>query len=572
MVAWFIIAIGTIALFAVIAFSGVEVTTNVQDLSARTESVNRVQAVADALEERVTAPFNDGVLYAPAGAVKNGRYSLPNDLASMGTTPYGAPMAYCPMSYGSGATNVTVLTPGGNYAVRTQEAPNGKSYVVNGRPSGAAGSDPNVIAHVIAPINRGGTPAGCSAITFDGANFQAPNSIVRTIRRSKAGNSDKVRISGGSVWYVSPQGEGDGRSPGSPTNISTAVNAFKSSLGDSFTIRFAAGSYSLERNSLDKDSAGILPKKANSTLSLIGPTDGMANLSMSGFIYVPANLHIERISMPNVPVIASDQRTVDLKTASIGNLTVYDQSSVQMSGGVTVTAADNLDAINLVNGSNLTAVGPVSLRYASNNGAMIIHSGSEASFTSSDLTIEPKNQGAASTTPFYFLYMLAGGEFSMRGSNINFNGKGTYPNLVAGRLTALNSNMNFNADAFVGVQMYYPGRPSITWWNGTIGGSVAPQYGFATQKTGSIIGAMDIYSRIRCWYDDGTTLFRLSAVGRTGNISTVTADEVPPAMSPQPTAAQVQAYQAAVNRNTQRQELRNQLHPSSGGFVCRSSS
>src|SRR3546814_6353535 len=96
MVAWFIIAIATLAVFAFIAISGVQTVAMTTDAAGRIDTVRRLDAPVNALLARAAPANGDGVVYLPVGAANPAgqRYGLPCDLPNIAQTPFGHRFVY----------------------------------------------------------------------------------------------------------------------------------------------------------------------------------------------------------------------------------------------------------------------------------------------------------------------------------------------------------------------------------------------------------------------------------------------------------------------------------------------
>ena len=191
MVAWFLVAIATVAFFAYIAVVGVTTVDTTGTYAGRADTVRRLDAVADALLSKSSSIQNDGIIYAPAGVPGNGEYLLPEDLQPSGITSFGAKFQYCPMGQALDTANEVVSYPGGSYGIRTSVS-NGNRYVVTGRitsPAAVAG-DPNVIGFVVAQLNPGSAMPGCGQIVRATNTYTAPNGIVRVLRRTAIADID----------------------------------------------------------------------------------------------------------------------------------------------------------------------------------------------------------------------------------------------------------------------------------------------------------------------------------------------------------------------------------------------
>src|SRR3546814_17866996 len=112
MVAWFIIAIATLAVFAFIAISGVQTVAMTTDAAGRIETVRRLDASVNALLARAAPANGDGVVYLPVGAANPAGqgYGLPSDLANIAPTPFGQRFVYCPFGAAGGSGTAATIT------------------------------------------------------------------------------------------------------------------------------------------------------------------------------------------------------------------------------------------------------------------------------------------------------------------------------------------------------------------------------------------------------------------------------------------------------------------------------
>jgi hypothetical protein len=565
MVAWFIVAIITIGLFAAISLNGVGLVSNAQNAGQRAETVRRINAVMTALQAQAAAPRGDGIVYAPAGTFGSSEYNLPANLLPIGITTFGRKFTYCPMGLALGAQNATVSYAGGSYPIETAEM-NGKGYVISGRLPTTAASDVNVIGFVLAQITPEGTLPGCGDIVRDGDAYTAPNGIVRALRRDSTANVDAVRSNGGGVWYVSPDGNGSGQSPGTPGSAAAAMAAYRSSLGGTFTIVFAAGSYSVSGNPLDQTVTAMEQKKENSSLILKGT--GTAALSLGTSINVPGSLEMSNLNVEGMTIFASSGHYTRAVNSSLGPLVAMSRSRFILPGTNTVRGiASARAAINQLSGSSvLVPSATLTVYYVANAPAWYVENGGSTTVTTSNVYFAPStgmgNQDKLVVTESNSAMVL-------KSSTMNFGGPSTFPVYLAGRMTAYSTTFNYNAATYVGVQTV--GAEEVNLHDVTIRGSSPPAYGISALGTSNVTGYGNVYSTNRCWYRHEGSVFRYSPVGIQGATSTVTPDEPLPGMSPQPTAAEVRRYQGAVSRNTAKTILRTQLNPTAGTFTCQQS-
>jgi len=571
MVAWFLIAIGTVAFFAYIAVTGVTTVETTGTYAGRADTIRRIDAVASALSARASSIQGDGVIYAPAGVAGTGEYLLPADLQPTGLTSFGSRFQYCPMGLDLSGQNDTVAYQGGSYGISTA-ALNGKAFVTTGRLPTTAAGDPNVIGFVLAQLTPTLPMPGCGQIVRSGDNYTAPNGIVRVLRRSGVAEVDAGRNSDGATWYVTPTGTGDGRSWSNPASLANAMNAYRTSLGGSFTIRLAAGTYDAGGNMFDQTLVAMAPKKEASSLLLIG--NGVATVN-SAAMSVPSNLELRNVRAANSAIVMDGGRYLKLTDAYTGSIVMSGRSRLLMNGTNFVYGSPGVAAaIQVLNGSTAAVnntngtSGVLVLSYQRNLPAMIVDSASTAAINVNNLTISPIDANAAgSRTPSLFV-LRPNSTLNFRNTTINVNGSSEWAFAVGGNLGMMTTRMNFNAYTWVGLQGNPGGEMSL--YDIHMQGSSPAQYGIAAQSTSKVSGWGNLYNGTRCWYRGDSSVFRMSPLGVAGDVSTVSQDEGWAAnmMSAQPTAQQVADYQAMRQRNVERVDLRNRLNTTGNNFVC----
>jgi hypothetical protein len=565
MIAWFMIAIGTVAFFAYIAISGVQTVEATSTMSGRAETVRRIENVVTALTARSSALQGDGIVYAPAGVPASGEYLLPRDLQAAGITSWGTRFQYCPMGLPLDTTNGTVSYPGGSYQIRTA-ALNDREFVVSGRLGTAAAADPNVIALVMAPIAPTSAPAGCGQITRSGELYTAPGYIVRAIRRSAIADVDANRVADGATWFVSPSGNGDGRSWSTAASFNSALAAYRSSLGGTFTIRLASGSYSLDAPALDQTRTTMASKKDASTLLLIG--SGAATIGGATSIYVPSNLELRNINASGLAVAVDDGNYLRITDSTMGAVTVGGRGRLQTSGTVILIPTNNDPyTINVVGGGSAVLNNALNLYYNANRPVMNIEGGSNVVMAAATVNVSPATQAASSAGMQAGFVEDTTSSLTLKTATVNIDATTTWAFLAQGRFTVYNSSINFNRYTWVGVQTGKSAQ--ITMWSSNLRGTNPPQYTIASQGTTSMVGNANLWSGNRCWYRGDGSIFRLSLLGIPNQTSAVSNNEPDTFMAAQPTAQQVVDLQAVRARNIEREEIRNKMsNMTSPGFTC----
>src|SRR5690606_702162 len=180
MVAWFIIAIATLGVFAFIAVNGVQSVAMTSDAAGRVETVRRLEAAANAVMARAVSFDGDAVVYLPAGSPNPAGqgYGLPNDLAFRSQTAFGKRFVYCPFGNTGVTGDATVSIPnadGTSYSVQTRVSPSsGRHHVVGTNRAGVIGSvqaalvaDPNLLGFVLAPRSRQSSSPNCRDVAYN---------------------------------------------------------------------------------------------------------------------------------------------------------------------------------------------------------------------------------------------------------------------------------------------------------------------------------------------------------------------------------------------------------------------
>lgn len=578
MIAWFMIAIGTVAFFAYIAVTGVQTVEATGSTAARATQVSRIDQLADAIKLRAAVVDLSGVAAPPAGIPDANGYRVPAELAPLAQTPWGARMIYCPFGSGSsaGTDSQTVADGGGqSYGIGVSQMGQ-RLYVVNGRPGWAAAqSDINLMGYIVAPASANSATPGCNQVTLSGGRLVAPGGIVRAITRDTAGDNARRDVAGGPTYYVSTRGGGKGLSPSDPATIAYALEQYRTSATSDVTIMFANGTYGLSAADLD-DTQGY-SRTPQSTLTL-QPQPNASDVTITkpngSYVRPGFNLTVRGIRMPiNVPTVVYRGTTLKLENVSgVGSLQISGESKVVLRGSVgiySVAPGQGLYPVTITGSSQIVANDAVlSVFFYNNEHGFVASHNSNMNFVSTTITFNPLQGGGRL---YYGLYPDAQSKLTMQYTNVYFPSYVAYPIVAYGDVTMYQSSLRTNG----GAQNYMElGNSSNVNLEGVVlGGSTPPSTAIWDWNGGTLSGSGLIYAQNDCWQTISTVgrIFERSATGTsTGQNPGVQADEVEDGYLPAaglPTSAQVAAYQAAVYRNQERYALR--LRNRADGLVCR---
>jgi hypothetical protein len=582
MIAWFMIAIGTVAFFAYIAITGVQTVEATGSTASRAAQVSRIDQLADAIKLRAAVVDLSGVAAPPAGIPDANGYRVPAELAPLAQTPWGARMVYCPFGSGSstGSDSQTVADGGGqSYGIGISQMGQ-RFYVVNGRPSWApAQADANLMGYIVAPASANNATPGCNQVTLSGGRLVAPGGIVRAISRDTAGDNARRDVAGGPTYYVSTRGGGKGLSPSDPATIAYALEQYRTNSTSDVTIMFANGSYALAASDLD-DTQGY-SRTPQSTLTLQpqpGATDVSITKPTSSYIRPGFNLTVRNLRMPiNVPTVVYRGTTLKLENVSgIGSLQISGESKVVLRGSVgiySVSPGQGLYPVTISGSSQITASeAVVTVFFYNNEHGIVATTGSSVNLYSTTMTFSPLQGGGRL---YYGIYPDAQSKLTMQYSNLYYPSYVSYPIVAYGDVTIFQSSLRTNGGAQNYMEM---GNAATVSLEGAIfGGSTPPSTAIWDWNGGSFNGNATVYAQNDCWQTVSTfgKIFARSAPGTaTGQTAGVEVDEdleVAAATNlpatGNPSAAQIAAYQAVVARNQERYALR--MHNQAGGVICR---
>ncbi len=551
MVAWFLIAIATLIIFAFIAVNSVQSLAMASDAGGRIETVKRLDTVASALVARATSPNNDGMIYLPVGEnnPSGGGYGLPSYLGFQTQTPFGQRFVYCPFGDASGS-GTTVSIPnadGSSYAVATATF-EGRDYVVGGRPAypGLSGQ-PNLMGFVMAPRSKLAASPSCSDVIYNSSTrkFEAPDAIVRPLTRESGVDESRATDSRQITFYVAPSGSGSGASASDPASLATATNFFASRIPAFMTINMAAGNYEM----------GISDLYLPTINELSGSTLKIRGVQNATFVDMPADAQIELpgdLSIDGVTFDADSQITVEANTrftmvnSSVGR--IHSKGDTVLAGTNSITEARDIYALPIGTGGTVHVEGTLSFITAAGKGFHIPDGGK--------LTLN------------YARVIFS------RGNGVQYH-RGLYSN--GGKIAARFSNLEYPEGTDFGIHarggdihftqmlMLFSGPRSLNGifaYQGTrlvlhgseIGSGVAPDYPIKAVGTGVIAGnGTTIRGVTSCWQG---AQFSHSEPGAVGDESAVLPDVPVPGLSPSPTAAEIRAHGEALKTNSERAALR----------------
>lgn len=546
MVAWFIIAIATLAVFGFIAVNGVQTVAMTSDAAARVETVRRLDAAVSALLARAASPAGNGVVYLPAGrANPTGQgYGLPVDMALMGTTPFGRFIVYCPFGDpGITGTAATIRSANNTtYSVATQ-AFEGRTYVVGGRPAyPSLSGQPNLVGFVMAPRTKLSTSPSCNQVVYNttAGKYEAPDAVVRPISREAGIDESRTVDARRLTFYVSPTGTGKGDNPSDPTSLATAINFYKSRLPAFMTINMATGNYIMGPSDLLVD---YQTSNFQSNLTMNGVANGtFVDMSSQGDIQIPGHFVATGITFDqdvNVTVMSGSK--LSMYYSSVGSIESHGE--VSMSGSNAITQSKSTYAISAYGNSKLFLSGTVNFYNPYGIGVRVSGDGM-LSASNAQITFNTANSGRYDTG----VVVLPGAKATFNNSVLNFPVGTAYAIRTNGEVTLQDSNIQFSGSAATAAINAYAGA-RVGLYSAYIGLGTRPVRGVLDSGALEVHGsAVSIYAVTRCW--EGPQ-FVSSAHGN-GTSSVVQANVNPAALPAAPTPAQIQAYADVRAANAQK--------------------
>lgn len=556
MVAWFIIAIATLAVFALIAVNGVQTVAATTDGVGRVETTRRVEAAVAAITARTGSPNNSGKAMVVAGSTVDGIYGLPAEMSALASTPFGQRIVYCPFGDGEAGTASTVpANATTTYQVQVKPDASGRVYVTDGRPNfPQVAENPNLMAYVIAPRTKSSNSPTCSSVRFNPttSRFEAPDAIVRPVIRASAGEDQRQQAGREVVYYVSGNGTGRGLTPNDPTSLYAAMTYYRSALPQAMRIVMALGTYQLPAQYLNATVGGFSDKGNAGTLVVEG-AGSQLDFTGTSDIWVPGNLEIRNLTISSaVGVWAEQGHKLTLLNTSTGNIRINNGGILQATNISATDSRASGYALYVNDGSSAALNGTINLYAVSGQSNAVSAGGSRVVFENANVAL-----GTISGTTYFGFYNEENSDLVFKSTNINFNTQSGFPLLVKGRTTLYNSNITFNATNGRMFEVQMGGFLSLN--GGTYGLNAAPQYAIIDTGAAGFSGTGTLRATLACWTNAGVasgTQFVQSANGN-GATSAVGGNEGPPLMNPQPTAAQVQENAAVNARNSQRATLRN---------------
>jgi len=556
MVAWFIIAIATLAVFALIAVNGVQTVAATTDGVGRVETTRRVEAAVAAITARTGSPNNTGKAMVVAGSTVNGVYGLPTEMSAFASTPFGQRIVYCPFGDGESGTASSVPMGGGaTYPIEVKPDATGRVYVTAGRPNFPQVADnPNLMAFVIAPRTKASNTPTCGSVRFNPttSRFEAPDAIVRPVIRASAGEDQRQQAGREVVYYVSGNGTGRGLTPNDPTSLYAAVTYYRSALPQAMRIVMTGGTYQLPAQYLNSTVGGFADKGNAGTLVIDG-AGSQLDFTGTSDIWVPGNLELRNLTISSsVGVYAEQGHKLTLLNTSTGFLMINNGGILQATN---ISVADSRGlgyALYVNDGSSAAISGTVNLLAVNGQNNALSGGGSRVVFENANIALS-----TIGGTTYLGFYNEENSDLIFKSSNVSLNTQSAFPVLVKGRTTFINSNFTLNATNSRMFEVQMGGYLSLN--GGTFGLNAAPEYAIIDVGASGFSGTATLRSRVGCWTNAGVaagTQFVQSSNGN-GATSAVTANESTANMTANPTAAEVQANAQVNARNSQRATLRN---------------
>lgn len=558
MVAWFIIAIATLAVFALIAVNGVQTVAATTDGVGRVETTRRVEAAVSAIIARTGSPNNTGKALVIAGSTVNGVYGLPAEMSALASTPFGQRIVYCPFGDGeAGTANADIPAGAGTtYPIQVKPDASGRIYVTSGRPSfPQVAENSNLMAFVIAPRTKtSGTPT-CNSVRFNPNTnrFEAPDAIVRPVIRSAAAEDQRQQAGREVVFYVSNAGTGRGLTPTDTTSLYSALNYYRSAMPQAMRIIMATDAYVLPAQYMNATTGGYSDKGNSGTLVIEGNSSTL-DFNGSSDIWMPANLEIRNLTIAsNVGVWSEQGHKVTLVNTNTGYLRINNGGSLQATN-ISVTDTRLGWALYINDGSSAVLNGTIRVTSMPSQNGIVAAGGSKVMFENANIIV-----GASSGAVQYGIYNEDNTDLVIKGGSMSFLGTVTLPMLISGRTSIFSSSITMAVAPAAMFQL--EGGSSLSINGGTYGLNATPGIAIAANGAISVSGTGVMRATSRCW---SGTQFAQSAVGNGASSAVLPADTAP-GMSAQPTAAEVQNNTNVNASNAQRAQLRN---TNTSSFTC----
>lgn len=554
MIAWFILAVATLALLGYVAVNNIAAMSAASDGFGRMETVRRVDEAVSALLARAASPDGDGIMYLPVGVQStNGQgYNLPRDIGVQAQTPFGKKLVYCPFGdTGKSGTAHTVSSANGtSYSVATKTL-DGKVFIVGGRPTTGipallANNDPNLLGFVMAPRSKLSAMPSCNQIIYQASTgkYEAPDAIVRPLTRNGGVDEARTVNSRQIVFYVSPSGTGRGASPGDPASLATAVNFYRSRLPAFMTINLSAGNYGIGPNDLFI-TGQTQTYRSNLTINGVAGTT-MIDMTAAGGIQIPGDLVINGATFDqDTGVVVASGYQLTLNNAQVGY--VATTGTVTMLGNTSLSPRTGTSAIQILNGGKVSVGGRLDVYSPAGNGIVVsgdgVFSGNGSQVVFSTASSARFAQG---------ILLAGGGTVSFANSTISFPAGAVRAISGEGNVSLRGSNLTFGAYSDYAI-MAGPGS-RIMLQGSTVGSGGRSMYGVYDMGAVEVSGTgSTIYSSVGCWWGDQ---FAQSAAATSGASSVVLADQAVAALPASPTPAQIAAYADARAANAARAGLR----------------
>ena len=557
MVAWFIIAIATLAVFALIAVNGVQTVAATTDGVGRVETTRRVEAAVAAITARTGSPNNTGKAMVVAGLTVDGVYGLPAEMSAFASTPFGQRIVYCPFGDGESGTAGTVPAGGGaTYPVEVKPDASGRVYVTAGRPNfPQVAENPNLMAYVIAPRTKASQTPTCNSVRFNPntSRFEAPDAIVRPVIRASASDDQRQQAGREVVYYVSSNGTGRGLTPNDPASLYSAISYYRSAVPQAMRIVMQTGSYALPAQYMNATVGGFADKGNGGTLVIEG-ANSQLDFTGASDIWMPANLELRNLTVSSaVGLYAEQGHKLTLVNTTSGFLRINNGGSLQATN-IVVTDVRQGWGIWVNDGSSAAIAGNVTVRAVPGNNGIVAAGGSRVVFENAAIVVSP-----TSGTLNWGVYTEENADLTFRSSTVTFPSGTSLPVYVRGRTTFYAGGITLGQTTTNMILLEAGGYLSLN--GGTYGAGVPATNGVNDNGASGVTGTGIVRATTNCWTGNQ---FSQSNSGN-GALSGVRANDGAPGMSPNPTSAEVTANAAVVANNAQRGQLRA---TNTSNFTC----
>jgi len=420
MIGFFVIMVATIALAAVVGYTVISTTKTSHVLALSTRNAVRLEQTVDSLAQVIIVD-SAGNTFVPMGddypdnsTVTGTRTVLPTWVSSMAITPWGVPYGYCPYAvntYTGIMTSDTVQDSGGSaYAVSTFSAPwvygANRSYVGDAARVGHASDSlptPKVLGFLVSPAPNQTKVPPCESIYWSGSNWlvnmPVTGSVAGSVRAiTRDGLSDSLSMAPRVLRrYVGQGASGSGLTAIEPADLLSVLSEWSYLKPSRMTIELAAGTYSLDLNSIDLGGNGGQPTSDNLGRTLTLKGTGLViieDTGSAGTLNIPIDASLSGLSLSgNAKLRVGPGARVHIQDMDTKAPIIVDGGSLVFSNGEIAPTPTNLEEPLSILGGSATLVGNVNLEAQSQNLSAIVLKGGKLHLEGA-ITFQRANQQA----------------------------------------------------------------------------------------------------------------------------------------------------------------------------------